>query len=421
MHFEPHQAHIDRSRFSLPTPDYAPATHGAPATPIAGEVRSSPFAISRGELALIAAFWVFLAVLTAANAALDPRGRGPAAGLTWMPVGMAFLQYAIWALLTPLLFWVASRYSLDHPDRLKRLALFLVLGVIIAIGVELLLSAVRLELIAERMRRGPFGRRGPLFGLRRMFWLDDLTVFIGVMAAGTARDYFRRYQARREETATLQAQAARLQAQLAEAHLTALRSQLDPHFLFNTLHAISSLVERDPRGVRRMIARLSELLRSTLEGAQEQEVTVETEMAFLQRYLEIMEIRHQGRLTVELDIHPDVLPALVPTLILQPLVENAVRHGVSQVEGMGQIAVAARRDGEQLILEVRDNGPGPDANTRAQEGVGLRNTRERLAQLYGPSQSLALSAVAGGGAVARVVLPFHTHGDLRATAVAPTA
>lgn len=404
-----------------------PASHLLRDAPVAPESRIEapppPFPITRGELAIIGAFWAFLAVLTAANAVLDPRGRGPAAGLTWLPVWLAFLQYAMWALLTPPLFWLASRYSLDHADRLKRLALFLVVGVAVAIGVESIISAVRFDVLSDRIRRGPFGGppggRGPFFGVRRLFWLDDLTVYIGIMAAGTARDYFRRYQARRDESARLHAQAARLQAQLAEAHLTALRSQLDPHFLFNTLHAISSLVERDPRGVRRMIARLSELLRATLEGAQEQEITVQEEIAFLRRYLEIMEIRHQGRLTVEMDIDPAVLTALVPTLVLQPLVENAVRHGVSKVEGMGRIVIAARREGEQVVLTVSDNGPGPvEAPAQGDGGVGLRNTRERLSQLYGPTQSLELSAKPEGGAVARVVLPYHTRGDLRTIGVA---
>jgi sensor histidine kinase YesM len=202
-----------------------------------------------------------------------------------------------------------------------------------------------------------------------------------------------------------------------EARLTALQTQLNPHFLFNTLHAISSLVERDPRGVRRMIARLSELLRLTLERTEQQEVPLEQELAFLQRYLEIMQIRFQGSLEVETQVDPVVNEALVPTLILQPLVENAVKHGVSKVDGGGRIAVSARREGDRLVLSVRDNGPGLDGTDATESGLGLRNTRARLEHLYGAAQSLTLSALPDGGLIAEVRLPFHTRADLRTTGV----
>src|SRR5687767_14480499 len=151
--------------------------------------------------------------------------------------------------------------------------------------------------------------------------------------------------------------------------------QLNPHFLFSTLHAISSLVERDPRGVRRMIARLSELLRYTLQGSNKQVVSVEAEMDFLQRYLDIMQVRFQGRLEIETRVAPEVADALVPTLILQPLVENAVKHGVGKRVETGRIEIHAYRRGDRLVLGVRDNGPGlePEDEPVDGEGVGLRN------------------------------------------------
>jgi signal transduction histidine kinase len=384
-----------------------------------------PVPLRRTEVVLIVAFWTFLAVLTAANAVLDPRGRAPDARFAWGSVGFAFLQYYLWAALTPPLLWLASRYSLERPERLRRLLLFLAIGVLIAILMEMIVGWLRFELLFDRPRRGPFGGPGgrlgggPFVGLRRLFWLDDLTVYIAVMAAGIARDYFWRYRARQEEAVRLLAQTAELQAQLAQAHLAALRSQLDPHFLFNTLHAISSLVERDPRGVRRMIARLSELLRSTLEVAHEQETELEAELSFLQRYLEIMEIRFQGRLRVDLRIASQTLDALVPTLILQPLVENAAKHGVSKVDGVGRIIVSAERDGDVVRLEVRDNGPGLDSRESTFEGVGLRNTRARLAQLYGDGQRLTLEAPPEGGVVVTVILPYHTRRDLRSAIESP--
>src|SRR5207253_9892207 len=150
---------------------------------------------------------------------------------------------------------------------------------------------------------------------------------------GFAREYSRRFRAHEKAAAQMAAETAQLQTQLAEARLSALNAQLNPHFLFNTLNAVSSLVERDPRGVRRMIARLSELLRYTLEGGTEHEVVLSQEIAFLERYLEIMQIRFEGKLEVEIQIGDDARDALVPSLILQPLVENAAQHGVDTSAG----------------------------------------------------------------------------------------
>ncbi len=189
--------------------------------------------------------------------------------------------------------------------------------------------------------------------------------------------------------------------QLAEARLSALNAQLNPHFLFNTLNAVSSLVERDPRGVRRMIARLSELLRYTLNGGSDNEVLLGQEIAFVERYLEIMQIRFQDRLEVDVQLGDDAGNALVPSLILQPLVENAVKHGVEKISGTGKIRIEARREDDRLVLSVSDNGPGP----------------QRLEQLYGAAQSLVLVEAPDGGTVAQIVIPFRTRAELRTTVV----
>src|SRR5258706_7281660 len=189
--------------------------------------------------------------------------------------------------------------------------------------------------------------------------LNHFILYIGVLSAGFARDYFLRYRSRERETARLQSETAQLQAQLAQAKLSALNAQLNPHFLFNTLHAVSSLVERDPRGVRRMIARLSELLRYTLDGGHEPEVAVGQEIAFLERYLEIMQIRFDDRLEIDVQVGDDARDALVPSLIIQPLVENAVKHGVEKVADTGRIEITERRHDNQLVLRVGDNGSSP--------------------------------------------------------------
>ena len=252
--------------------------------------------------------------------------------------------------------------------------------------------------------------RGPpiWFGI-----LNALVLYLGVLAAGLARTYSRRYQLRRVQAARRE---ARLEAQLAEARLDALRRQLDPHFLFNTLNTVSALLERDPRGVRRMIMRLSELLRHSFEGGGEPEVELRAELALLTRYVEIMQVRFQGRLTVETRVDEHVLDALVPSMILQPLVENAIKHGVEQMtgSGMGRIEIEAELDGDMLLLRVRDNGPGISDAVARREGVGLRNTIERLEQLYGTEQRFSLLPAPTGGMIAEIMLPYHVRAAMPA-------
>ena len=400
------------------------------------ERRSIGFPLQRTELLLIFAFWTVLAVLNAASRLLDPRGpafQQPFPAST--PITLAFAEYYLWAILTVPIFWLASRVSLEpRGNRLGRVLLFLSVGVITAMFVDVAIHFMRVSLLdlPPRPRRGP-----PitwLTGIERLWFLDDLTVYFAVLAAGIARDIFARYRARHDETVRLTAQAAQLQAQLAEARLAVLSAQLNPHFLFNTLHAVSSLVERDPRGVRRMIARLSELLRVTLEGTSEQEIPLSRELELLRLYLDIMQVRFQGRLDVDVRVDDAVMDALVPNFVLQPLVENAVMHGVAKVEGAGRIELRARRNGDDVVISVRDNGPGIDAAIAADDngsltrqrtgsggGVGLSNTRARLEQLYGPDQRLSLHRAGEVGTVAEVVLPYHTADDLHAEAAPATA
>ncbi|HEV7574050.1 MAG TPA: histidine kinase, partial [Thermoanaerobaculia bacterium] len=210
-----------------------------------------------------------------------------------------------------------------------------------------------------------------------------------------------------------QLRAANLQAAWTHSRLQALRMQLNPHFLFNTLHAVSALVERDPSGVRKMIARLSELLRHTIEARGADEVPLRDELEFLRRYIEIMEIRFQGRLTVTVNAGDRALDALVPNLILQPIVENALEHGASRASGRGEVTIDAKVDGDDLVVTVQDNGPGLQSND---EGVGLSNTKARLDQLYGDPASLTLASPSAGGVLATLRLPYHTAADLRTRA-----
>jgi two-component sensor histidine kinase len=380
--------------------------------------------LSRRELILIVVFWSFMAVLTAANRILDPRGLGPDLSASGGPAALAFIESYLWALLTPPIFWMSARFTPDRGNRIARVMLFVVVGIAVVFFVDATIGEFRGQLLPFPPRRGPGpgGPRGGAFGLSRFWLLNDFVVYMGALAAGLARAYSLRASGHREQAVRLESEAARLRAQLAEARLDALRMQLDPHFLFNTLHAISSLVERDPRGVRRMITRLSELLRHTIEGPSDQEIPLRQELDLLRRYLEIMEVRFQGRLQVRMEVDDRALDALVPNLVLQPIVENAIKHGVSRVEGVGHILVTGAVDGGDVVLRVENDGPesAEIGEPTSGSGVGVRNTRARLEHLYGTEQSFVLQ-LGPERTVAELRLPYHTNADLRTVAVAGTA
>ena len=387
------------------------------------ERNGHPEPMSRAELLGVFAFWTMLAILTAANRLADQREPALNVVSRTIPIALAFQQMYTWALLTPFVFWLAGRFSIDRSTAVRRIALLLAIGVVVAFSVDRLNSSL---VAAFNVRPGWAGAPrggGPGAGgffsiLHGPMLLNHFILYIGVLSAGFARDYFFRYRSRERDTARLQSETAHLEAQLAEAKLAALNAQLNPHFLFNTLNAVSSLVERDPRGVRRMIARLSELLRYTLDGGHEPEVAVGQEIAFLERYLEIMQIRFEDRLEIDVQVGDDARDALVPSLILQPLVENAVKHGVEKVSGTGSIEITAMRHNDRLVLSVGDNGPGrANVDNGDERGVGLRNIRQRLEQLYGGAQSLTFLERPGGGTIARIEMPFQSRAELRTTAI----
>jgi two-component system LytT family sensor kinase len=396
--------------------------------------------MGRRALLLNFAFWTLFGALTASNWLLSPivhqyPDPGPL-------IAKALFTSYLWALLTPGIFWLATRFNPEHGPRVRRALLLLA----VALGVALLVAFVQAFVAPRLLPMATTGEAADewelVWGLTRRYFPTAVVTFLVVLGAGIGADIFRRYRARQREadqlqaqasqlqaeraelrarTARLQAQSAELHAQLSEARLAMLRTQLNPHFLFNTLNAVSALVARDPRGVRDMIALLSELLRYALKESREQEIPLHEELRLLRLYLEILEIRYQGQLRTIVSVDPEAHEALVPNLILQPLVENAMKHGIDRAGGHGLIEVRARRSGDDLILIVQDSGPGSD--TREQRhggdggggggGVGLRLTRERLAELYGSESRLELDPVADGGMVAQLVVPYHTRQDVR--------
>jgi len=318
-------------------------------------------------------------------------------------------DWYIWGALAPLVFWFSRRFRLGRGTWPARLLLHLACSVGLAL-VQLVLTTSLAELI-EWISGRPFPfAAGLRFALAvKYHW--NVVIYWAILGLSHALAYYR--ESRQQEV-----HAAQLQAQLAQARLQALTTQLHPHFLFNSLNGISELIYEDPESADRMLTHLSELLRMSLEAGTPDEVPLHQELQFVTRYLEIQKARFGERLTTLVNIDSGVRDAHVPHLILQPLVENAIRHGINQHAAPGRIEIHARARHDKLCLQVRDNGPGLPAGGAAavKDNLGLSNTRQRLRQLYGASQSLALSSAPGGGLLVTLELPLRTRAQAGSTA-----
>jgi signal transduction histidine kinase len=308
-----------------------------------------------------------------------------------------------WAVMAPVIVAVTRRFPLERGRLLRSLpvhfvAVFVVTVVHIGLFEWLRLNVSHFFWPARPMKATWWGQVTSTFLNNFDYEMMAYWAIAGVYSAV-------KYHGEAQER-TLK--ASRLDAQLAEAQLQALQRQLHPHFLFNTLNAISALMHRDVEAADQMLSRLSDLLRIALDQRGQQEVALKDELEFLQKYLEIEQARFGDRLTVEFSIDPETLDAQVPNLILQPLVENSIRHAVAVRIEPGHIAVKARRVEGVLELSVRDNGPGmpPGRLASPARGLGLSNTRSRLERLYGAAQHLTFAEPPGGGLIVTVSLPF---------------
>jgi two-component system LytT family sensor kinase len=324
----------------------------------------------------------------------------------WIDILRANIPYWILAaLLTPPVVWVTRRASFERGRRLRAIAAHLA-GVVA-------FTILHVSLFEALLLAGKPSAPGPAQFLALIpkfvaaIFDKELLVY-GVIAGGVlALDYYGRYRERARAAAALEIERAQLRASLSEAKLQALQMQLQPHFLFNALHAVSTLILRgDSRAANRMLSRLSEFLRLTLDGSSAPVVPLATELEFLDAYLRIQEARFGDRLRVVTEIEPGALAAGVPQLILQPLVENAVRHGIGADPGAGTIRVRATVRDRVLRLEVEDDGAGLPEGGPAREGLGIANIRARLAQLYPEAHSFTLGPCAPRGARAEITLPF---------------
>ena len=323
-------------------------------------------------------------------------------------VALNFSYWYSWAVLVPGILWLARRYPFERHTWGRAVAAHVPGVLVFTVAHALLATSCR---FLTRWAFEGATSEGPMAGsfwsvLRNQYFFNfDFSMMTYWFLIGLSHAVnYRRQSAERALT------AAHLETRLAEANLQALQRQLHPHFLFNTLHTISALIHRDANAADAMLARLSDLLRLTLDRLGTQQLQLKEELDFIDKYLEIERTRFGDRLRVVFDIDPALLDAAVPSLVLQPLVENALRHGIAPKVGGGRIDITARRDDDHLLLIVRDDGYGaPNDELEAlNEGVGVSNTRSRLALLYGDRYRFEFRAPSGGGLEVTVVIPLST-------------
>lgn len=349
---------------------------------------AAPLPLRRALWWLIAlGIWTIFPLLSALQEAFYSAYVGRA--IEWrelLPIRIA--DWYTCALFTPLCFWLVRRFPLQRGMWIRNAAVHLT---VISMAVTLKF-AIYVEL-ARRLRPAQNWRLDTI--LARGF-VSESIAFWALLGIVHAVEYHRRYRER-------EVHAVRLEAELAGARLDALTAQLQPHFLFNTLHSVSTLMRRDVDAAEEMLAHLGDLLHRTLRHQDSHEIPLAEELELLRHYLDIMKIRFQDRLAERISIDENVRSALVPPFILQPLVENAIHHGIARKPGAGLLEIAARRAGASLEITVRDDGEGFGGGS---EGVGLSNTRRRLEELYGRQQSLELLPAEGGGLLVRITIPF---------------
>jgi signal transduction histidine kinase len=306
-------------------------------------------------------------------------------GVSWRDFVFDGVDWGAYGLLTPAVFYLGRRFPLERGTLSRTLPVHMLGALLLCVAwavlgtlVRHLLHAGSEALLGWILTTLPFG----------------VAVYFAVLGVQHATTYF--------------SQSARLSAQLSDARLAALRMQIHPHFLYNSLNAATVIVrDRDAGTAARMLELLGEMLHRVMRADRPQEVPLREELEFVRQYLTIEQIRFSDRLRPEIAVAGDLLEAVVPDFILQPLVENAIRHGLAQRVGATLLRIEARHEGGDLILTVMDDGPGPgDAGAGAVEGVGLTNTRERLTTLYGIRGTLTLERTPTGGARATVRLPF---------------
>ena len=345
-----------------------------------------------------AAVWTLVGLAIASEIYLSSNFLGRS--ITWgEAISDSLEDWYVYGILSLPVTWLARRYPPEEGNRWANAAIHLGAAIVFSL-VYITLRAVVGEV--DSMIAGEPASFGEVFHplLVRTFPFN-LLVYGVIIAVSHALDYYGKYN---EQTV----QTLELEKHLTEARLQALLHQLKPHFLFNTLNGIASLMHTDVDAADKMLVRLSELLRITMSQTGAPETTLREEIAFLERYLDIEKIRFGNRLETLISIDNDAIDAMVPSLILQPMVENAMRHGVEPHAKPGMIELRGFRRGQDLVLTVSDNGAGIPAGGFKREGIGVANTRSRLAELYGDRQKFELVNRPEGGMCVRITIPFST-------------
>ncbi len=355
-------------------------------------------------VALICGIWIFIGVVFTLQGYFSSyRSERPMKFVDSLYLQMTWA--IVWAFATPLVLLAAAKLPIERNNWIRSTLLHIPLCLVLSVLVTALGRVLIWLNFGYRVGKPLTFESVTNFVVAN--FSEGIGIYLLIAVTSYAFSYYRRY--RQGQLRTFQ-----LEAQLSQAQLHALKMQLHPHFLFNTLHSISALLNKDPQSSRKMITRLGDFLRLTLENSGTQEVTLQTEMEFLTCYLEIERIRFQDRLVTRIDLDEDTLDAKVPNLILQPIVENAIRHAVAPRSTPGLIEIQAKQEGTKLRIQVRDNGPGisehPTSESVFTKGLGLTNTGTRLKQLYGTAHLFDLSNSPEGGLVVTMEIPFHREG-----------
>jgi two-component system, LytTR family, sensor kinase len=334
----------------------------------------------------------------------------PSRSAAWKGV---FLVQAIiysWAILSPLIVFFAKRFRFEQRNWWRLLPAHVAAAVVF-----LLLYRAIYSIFYKFIDPAQVAEIGGFLAVTlRLFirnWFVDLPTYCFLLSSIYVADFYRRFQAE-------QLKSSELKAALATSQLNALKMQIHPHFLFNTLNSISALMHKDVQAADKMVARLGDFLRMTLENSGDREVSLKQEMDFVGRYLEIESVRYQDRLVVKMNIDPETLAARVPNLILQPIVENAIKHGISQQESVESLIISSNRHGDRLQIRVEDSGPGlqpSNENGKGSKpvGIGLANTRARLAHLYGENYRFEIKNAVPHGVIVTLEIPFETKNGLQ--------
>ncbi|MQA91094.1 MAG: hypothetical protein GEU90_12795 [Gemmatimonas sp.] len=357
-----------------------------------GDRATGPLLRDRGNLALVTAFWIVVGVVSwvveFAISYVDPEG----------PISLAraatrWVYAVLWWIASLAGIWLADTFTVRSWRNYPRMLFHAVTGAVISVAWAIAAYYINVAIIPGWIPQG-VGRMINTTSL--MTWWFYTALILLTHAVIYAREY------RNREVQALKA------ANLAtESELQALKAQLQPHFLFNALNSISALMHRDVRAANEMLAMVAEMLERGLRRVRTQEVTLAEEVRTAELFVQIERLRFRDRLSVVWDVDADVEGALVPHMLLQPIIDNSLRHGIQAKAGQGRVEISARREGEQLDVQVRDDGRGlSGSGGEAGFGIGLSVTRERLSKLYGRNHSFILRDAPGGGAEVRIRIPY---------------